>query len=134
MKVKSFMCKKLVTIEMDEPLEQIKYIFDSARFHHLLVTEAGKLFGIISDRDLLKNLSPYVGTNAETARDTATLNKKAHQIMTRKPITLPADAEIDDAIEIFKHHNISCIPVIDNEQKPIGIISWRDILKVLEAV
>ena len=89
MRVKEIMNTSLVTIDMDDSLEVVKDIFDHSSFHHLLVTEGDKLFGIISDRDLLKVLSPYLGTPSETNRDLAILNRKAHQILTRKPITLP---------------------------------------------
>lgn len=123
------MSKNVVTVEMDDSLRMVKEIFNNTRFHHLLVVESGKLFGVISDRDLLKALSPNIGTVSETVSDTATLNKRVHQIMTRKPVVLEQNAEIFEAIEIFKNQNISCIPVVDDEYEPVGIISWRDILK-----
>jgi acetoin utilization protein AcuB len=107
-------------------------IFDSTKFHHLLVVnEDHKLCGVVSDRDLLRALSPYIGTNVETARDIGTLNKRVHQIMTRKPITLNPDASIEDAVELFLTSRISCIPVVNQDFRPLGIISWRDILKTL---
>jgi acetoin utilization protein AcuB len=133
MNVEQIMSKAVVTIEMDDSLKVVKEIFDNTRFHHLLVVESGKLFGVISDRDLLKSLSPNIGTAAETASDVASLKKKVHQIMTRKPVTLGPDAGIHEAIGIFNHHNISCIPIVDGECKPVGIISWRDILKAIES-
>ncbi len=133
MGVEQLMSKKVVTIEMDDTLAVVKEIFDNTRFHHLLVVEAGKLFGVISDRDLLKAISPNVGTAAETASDAASLNKKAHQVMTRQLVTLGPSAGIYDAIEIFNKHNISCIPVVDEDRIPVGIISWRDIFKALES-
>lgn len=133
MSVEKIMSTPVVTIEMDDSLKMIKEIFDNTHFHHLIVVDAGKIFGVISDRDLLKALSPNIGTAAETTRDMATLKKSAHQIMTRKPVTLRLNAGIYNAVEIFNSHNISCIPVIDDENKPIGIISWRDILKELES-
>ncbi len=134
MNLEKIMNKRVVTVEMDDSLEVVKEIFDNVRFHHLLVVESGKLFGVISDRDLLKALGPTVGTAAETTMDLATLNKRVHNIMTRKPVFLSPNAGIYDAIEIFNSHNISCIPVVDEEHKPIGIISWRDILKAIEAM
>ncbi len=134
MAIEKLMSKAVVTIDMDDSLRKVKKIFDSTRFHHLLVVEGGKLFGVISDRDLLKAISPNVGTAAETASDAATLNKKVHQIMTRKLVTLEPGAGIYDAIKIFNKHNISCIPVVDGECKPVGIISWRDILKAIESI
>lgn len=131
MNIKDIMTKTIVIVEMDDSLNMIKEIFDNTRFHHILVIEAGKLYGVISDRDLLKALGPNIGTLAETTTDLAVLNKKAHQIMTRKPVTLTTDAEIQDAVNIFNENNISCIPVVDKTYKPVGIISWRDILKTL---
>ena len=132
MSVKKIMSKPVVTVKMDDSLKMVKELFDNTHFHHLLVVTSGKLLGVLSDRDLLKALSPNIGTAAETTRDAATLNKRAHQIMTRQPVTIAQDAEIYDAIDIFNKYNISCILVVDDEGKAVGIISWRDILKTLE--
>jgi acetoin utilization protein AcuB len=30
-------------------------------------------------------------------------------------------------------HRISCIPIVDDENNPVGIVSWRDVLKSLRA-
>ena len=132
MSVEKIMEKSVVTVELDDSLKTVKEIFDNTHFHHLLVVESGKLFGVVSDRDLLKALSPNIETAIETRRDTATLNKKVHQIMTRKPVTLMQNKGIYDAIEIFNNHNVSCIPIVDDKDNLVGIISWRDILKALE--
>jgi len=131
MGIETIMSKKVVTVDIDHPLSVVKEIFDYTRFHHLLVVESDILCGVISDRDLLKTISPNIGTAAETSRDIETLNKRAHQIMTRQLVTLNPDAKIDDAIKIFNSHTISCIPIIDEQKKPVGIVSWRDILKYL---
>ena len=129
MNLRGIMTSRVVTVELDDPLETVKKIFDSVKFHHLLVVEAGRLCGVISDRDLLRALSPYIGTRSETARDAATLKKRVHQIMTRKPVTLPPEATVGDAAKVFLEHRVSCIPVVDATFKPIGIVSWRDLLK-----
>ncbi len=131
MSVREIMSQKIVTVEMDDKLATVKEIFDNLKFHHLLVIEDGRLAGVLSDRDLLKALSPNLGKMSETTRDKATLEKRVHQIMTRKPVTLPQDASILDAINVFKAHKISCIPIVDSEFKPVGIVSWRDLLKVV---
>lgn len=133
MGIEKIMSKTVVSVEMDDSLRVIKEIFDNTGFHHLIVVESGKLIGVISDRDLLKTLSPNIGTIRETARDAASLSKKVHQIMTREPVVLRQNAEIYEAVEIFNKHKISCIPVVDEEYMPVGIISWRDILKYIGA-
>jgi acetoin utilization protein AcuB len=126
------MTTRLVTVEIDDPLEVVKQIFDSVKFHHLLVVDSNKkLCGVISDRDLLRALSPYIGTASENARDTATLRKRVHQIMTRQPVTLPPDATLADAVTLFLEHRVSCVPIVGPGFRAIGILSWRDVLKSL---
>ena len=129
MNIENIMSKTIVTVEMDDSLKTIKEIFDHVEFHHVLIVESGKLFGLISKTDLYKSLSPHIGTISETNSDAALLNIKAHQIMTRRPLTLKANAGVYDAIKLFNNNNISIIPVINDDGNPVGIISWRDILK-----
>jgi acetoin utilization protein AcuB len=126
------MTRRVVTVELDDSLATVKQIFDSLRFHHLLVIGSDKkLCGVISDRDLLRAISPYAGTLSENARDSATLKKRAHQIMTRSPVTLSPDASVADAIQLFLAHRVSCIPIVDEGFRALGIVSWRDILRSL---
>jgi acetoin utilization protein AcuB len=130
--VGSIMTTRVVTVEMDDRLEVVKQIFDKLNFHHLLVIDDRKrLAGIVSDRDLLKALSPYVGSAAETSRDLATLNKRVHQIMSRKPLTLQPRADITAAMALFLEQRISCIPIVDDDFHPVGILSWRDVMRSL---
>lgn len=131
MKIESIMTKEFVSVSLDDTLFTVKNIFERANFHHLLVVDNKQLSGVISDRDLLKALSPNIGTAAESARDSATLNKKAHQIVNRKLTTLTADANVFDAIDIFNSTKMSCIPIVDGNSQPVGILSWRDIMKTL---
>ena len=130
--IEKLMSKPIVTVELDDTLKVVKRIFERAKFHHLLVVENDVLYGVISDRDLLKAISPHIGTPNETPHDLVTLNKKVHQIMTRKPITLPPQADVYAAIKIFNQHSISCIPIVNDSGRPVGIISWRDILRGIE--
>lgn len=131
MRLQEIMTRKVVSVEMDDKLGVVKQIFDSTKFHHVLVVEQGTLLGVVSDRDLLRALSPYIGSTVETPRDAATLNKRVHQIMTRKPITLRPEAEIADAVTLFLDHGISCIPIVDEQFRPVGIVTWRDVLRSL---
>ncbi len=131
MEIKQIMTVGVVTVELDDKLSVVKEIFDHRKFHHLLAMEDGELIGIVSDRDLFKALSPNIGTSTESYKDTATLNKRVHQIMSHHPIVLREDATVDEAIDLFNSHDISCIPIVNERNSPIGIVSWRDILKSL---
>ncbi|ARN74376.1 CBS domain-containing protein [Oceanicoccus sagamiensis] len=134
MKVKQIMTNPVVAVAMDDSLGKVKRIFEDTHFHHLLVVDDEKLMGVISDRDLLKALSPRIGTPAETSADLAILDRRAHQIMTRKLISLDDSASVKDAVDIFNQHSISCIPIVNKDRKPVGIVSWRDIMQELGKV
>jgi len=125
------MTRNVVAVEMDDSLALVKEIFDNSKFHHLLVLEEGKLFGVVSDRDLLKAISPNIGSMVVTHRDIATLQKRVHQIMTRQPITIAPDNTIVEAAALFNKHRISCLPVVASENRPVGIVTWRDLVKTM---
>ena len=129
MSVTKIMTQRVVTIGMDDKLSTVKDIFDHCQFSHLLVVDGGVLVGVVSDSDLFKALSPNIGTATESYKDAATLNKRVHQIMTRKPFVLNEQASVDDAIDLFNAHRISCIPIVNSGNKVVGIVSWRDVLR-----
>lgn len=133
MNVQRMMTTRIVTVELDDKLKTVKEIFEAMKFRHLLVVERGKLCGVISDRDLLRAISPFIGSPSETVRDVNTLEKRVHQIMSRSPITLRPEATAADAVALFLAHKISCIPVVDDGFRPVGIVSWRDLLKSMAA-
>ncbi len=129
MTVESIMTKKVFKVSMDDTVGAIREIFDKVNFHHLLVVEGNKLVGIISDRDVLKVISPFIGTLSEHNHDLVTLNKKAHQIMNHKPITVFKDSSLQAAATIMLDNNISCLPVVSLEDEVEGIVTWKDILR-----
>lgn len=131
--VEEIMSRHVVSVDMDDTLKDVREIFEHVRFHHILVMENGRLAGVISDRDLLKAVSPYANTQSEHPRDAATLRKRAHQIMTRKPITIAVDASVLEGIRSFTDNRISCLPVLNRDGSVAGILTWRDILKAIVA-
>lgn len=129
--VADIMTANPVTVNMDTELLLIKEIFDHVYFHHLLVeNESDNTFaGVISDRDLLSALSPYIHTAAETLRDKETLTKRAHQIMSRQIDTVTPTTDCNIAVQKMLDADISCLPVVGDDKVILGIVTWKDFLK-----
>lgn len=127
--VGAIMTRTVVTVTMDHTVAQIRDLFHRHGFHHLLVVDNGHAAGLISDRDLLKHMSPFVGTRAERSQDSFCLQRRAHQIMTRSLIWIPAETPITDAIALLLAHGITCLPILDEYQHVMGIVTWRDLLR-----
>lgn len=123
------MTHKVVTVEMDDTLLTIRMIFQHVKFHHLVVVDNRKPVGVISDRDFLKAVSPFLGKNIETTLDLDTLKKRAHQIMTRNPVTVYPETSIESAADLLLEKNISCLPVISSQGDIVGMVTWKDILQ-----
>jgi len=133
MAITSIMSTRVVSVHMDDSLQSLRELFSATGFHHLVVVHDNTLQGIISDRDLLKASSPFIDTISERARDRALLERKAHQIMIRDVITLSPTDSIYRAIELFNDNKISCLPVVEANRHPVGMVSWRDVMAYMQS-
>jgi len=131
MMISEIMSKNVYCINLDKTLVEIREIFAKNHFHHLLVKEERKLVGVISDRDILKEVSPFIATVNEQFRDLQTLKKKAHQIMTRNPITVLPDTPVEEVAKIFIDKKVSCVPVLSHTGALVGIATWRDLIRAI---
>lgn len=128
--VEQIMSSPVQSISMDLSLKEIQTIFEGAGHHHLVVTGEGKeCVGVISDRDVLRHVSPFVGKMAERSSDIATLNRRAHQIMSRQLVAVRPNTLMRDAARVMLDHKISCLPVLDSEHHAIGIVTLRDVVR-----
>ena len=130
MLVRDAMPRHVITISMDAPLSEVQQVFEAAAFHHLIVTEDGAVVGVLSDRDLLENLSPFIGKLSEQTRDIARLNRKVHQVMSRHLRTVTADTPLANAGQMMIRDRIGCLPVVGDGGKVEGILSIRDVARV----
>lgn len=130
LKLGDIMTRDVVTVAMDDTLDEIRAIFEQHRFHHLIVTNHGRVVGVISDRDLLKNVSPFLGRPLmERPQDLNTLNRRAHQIMHRALVTGTEDMAVADAATLALDQDVTCLPVVDDRGRLRGIVTWRDLLR-----
>lgn len=129
MLVNTIMKSDVATVDMDTSLMSISRIFRERGFHHVLVVDDGVLRGVVSERDLLRATSPFLDTPSEQNRDRATLSKRAHQLMTRRPVTVTTETASEDAAQLMLRENISCLPVLSPEGQLAGIVTWKDLLR-----
>ncbi len=132
MQVSDIMTARVVSVDPYDRLGLVREIFNNVGFHHLLVVEKRKLVGVLSDRDFFKAISPMLGRAAARPRDEATLERRVHQIMSREVVTVRSATPLSEVVDTFLAHRISCLPVINDDREPQGIVSWRDLLSLLK--
>jgi acetoin utilization protein AcuB len=129
MLVSAIMSPAVVTVGLDETVASVQHLFERYRFHHLVVLDGGRVVGVVSDRDLLRNVSPFVGKGSERPMDLASLQRRVHQIMTRHPVTCAESEPIASAGLLMLQHHVSCLPVVGDAGKCRGIVTSRDVLR-----
>ena len=51
--------------------------------------------------------------------------------MSRNLVTAKVSTSLNEAVLLFYDNHISCLPIVDKDFRPLGVITWRDILKIL---
>lgn len=129
MLVKNWMNRKVVTIDVNESMQDA---ISTLKEHHILmlpVLGKGKLVGVITDRDL-KKASASDATTLEIHELMYLLSKiKIKDIMTKNPITVPMDFTLEEAAETLLKNKISGVPVMDTGGNVVGTITQDDIFK-----
>lgn len=129
MSLEQLMTRNVVVVDMDDRLHVVRQLFVRHKFHHLLVVDKERrLVSVISDRDYFKATTPNIDRPAASSKDLATLEKRVHQIASRKLVSIDEGATIKQAITSFRQYKVSCLPVVNEENKPVGIITWRDVI------
>src|SRR6266540_3927321 len=128
MKVRELMTGAPITVSPETPVFDARQTMIKERIRHLLVTEAGKLVGIVTDRDIRLNL-PSQATSLSMWEVNYLLAKLTiGKVMTRSVIITGPDQDAHDAAHLLLEHKIGALPVMDGEHL-IGILTETDVLR-----
>ena len=128
MKVVDVMTKNPLTVRPLETIGQADELMNEQKFRQLPVVENSELVGIITDRDIRSFLSGASSESPE-AHEKA-LETKIRDIMTTEPIRLSPDDDLREAVELLIEEKIGGIPVVDEAEGLVGIVTYVDVLRV----
>jgi acetoin utilization protein AcuB len=127
MKVVDIMTKDPLTVMPTETIGQADELMNTNKIRQLPVVQGRDLVGIVTDRDIRSFLSGSLLEGVE-AREEA-LNTKVREIMTTEPMTLSPDDDLQEAVEIMIDEKIGGIPVVDEAEGLVGIVTYVDVLR-----
>ncbi len=139
-KAKDVMTKNVVFVEENTSLEEVAEILDRHVISGIPVIDDSKsVVGIISEKDFLfhmgvKEKRTFMGVVAHclTSKECVAISmrkQKAKDIMTSPAVTVDENVPTSEIANIFIEKNINRAPVVDPEQKLIGIVTRTDIVK-----
>ena len=116
-------------ISAESSVLELVRLLHEREFRHPLVTDAaGRLVGVVSDRDVLRCFGP--GTYPEEHRLAAI---KTSEIMSTDLITLSPRTPLLTAVRMMFDYGINCLPVVEG-YFPVGILTTTDLYLVLETL
>lgn len=116
MHIKELM-KSPYVIDRDLDLAETAKLMSEKGIGCLLLVQKGKLKGLISESDLLKNFGKH---------------KMVSQIMSKNIISIGPENTIEEALKLMKENKIKRLPVVDSQKQLVGIISMTDIAANVE--
>lgn len=143
MLVKDVMVSDVRTTKKDAPLRSVAVIICTNKISGLpVVDDDGKLVAVISEKDILNALLPTYADFLEDpirARDFSGMEKSYREILSRSVESLmtkrvysvsPDDLVMQAASQMALHH-FRRIPVVDHDNRLVGIVSLGDIHKAI---
>ena len=125
--------KDVISIPPTKPIKDTAKVMMEHEFRRLPITDpgSGKLLGIVTVMDILDFFGGGKKFNIieKKYEDNflAAINEPVKEIMTRDLITLSNKASIGETIECMLDHQLGAIPLVDADEKLVGIVTERDI-------
>jgi len=112
---------EILTISPDDTVYNAVKIMDEKAVGSLLILDdAGKLVGIFSERDCFRKVV-LEGIPSKTI--------KVGDVMTKKVIYVSPDNTVDECMALMTEKRFRHLPVIDDKNKILGVISSGDLVK-----
>jgi CBS domain-containing protein len=120
---KDIMSTQLITIRDGDTIEEaLKVLVNQGVTGLPVVDGKGKMVGVISEYDIIRQLSGHKQIKPSTFREKAEFSKK--------PFGLPESTLLKDIVKHFLDSRFRRIPIVDKKGKLTGIITRRDLMRV----
>lgn len=123
--VRQIMTGHVVTVRSDAPVSAAARLMREHNIRHLVVLDGSlQLAGILSNRDVLQQVSGYLARGMEIP-GTCTVA----DFMVKNPATVLTETPLTEAAALMASRKIGCLPVLTTDHRLAGIVSVVDILR-----
>ena len=127
-RVREIMQRKIVTISAGDTLSTVEDIMTLGHVRHMPVVTAGKLVGVVSERDLLRASLSTLNEFGTAQRRAFLYAVEIARVMSAPPIVIEADQTVEEAAKVMAEHKIGCLPVVDLDEL-VGMLTETDVLR-----
>ena len=129
--VQDWMTREIITIAPETSLKEAHDIMTKKSIRRLPVVLHGKVLGIVTLGDIRGAEPSRASSLSVWEMKDLLANLKISEIMTRNPATIQQTASIGEAAQIMLEKKFSGLPVVDEENHLVGIITESDIFRLV---
>jgi CBS domain-containing protein len=120
--VEDIMSRDIVKISADKSIQEVANIMAERNISSILVEDSGKIIGILTERDLVRNVS---------AKDLLASKTPAVSIMSAPIATASKSSLVERAADLMVRNKIRHLAVEDNYGNITGVITATDLARYL---
>lgn len=125
---KQIMTSPVVTLTPEAKISEALQQFQDKAFRHMpVVTTAGRLIGIVSDRDVLRYLAGLTDRYRQLLH---AADARVEQLMTPQVLTASVDTDVRYIARLFVERRIGAMPIVEEDELR-GMITRSDVLRAV---
>jgi CBS domain-containing protein len=116
--------RKPECVDLHTPINEVIALLKRHNVGCVLVTgDEGKLVGIFTERDVLHRVAGLIED-----MDNITMES----LMTSDPTALRPETAVQHALHLMSVHGFRHVPLVDEDERPVGCVSFRDVVRLIE--
>ena len=130
--ISEIMTEEVQVVERDQELQDVVEILTEYSVQHVPIVEGGRLVGLVSAGDIMEYSMNTLSKQFGQPPDTSTIeHAKIEKIMQTGIVTLSPRSTVLAAAEILSRGDIHSVPIIDDQENLIGIVTSTDLINFL---
>jgi CBS domain-containing membrane protein len=120
-----------VTLGPEDTLDLANDVISLGRIRHIPVVDAGRLVGLLSERDLMGAAASHVFGLKQKSKSALLKSVLIRDVMKKRVVTVTPETSIKDTAHLMADKKIGCVPVV-TDGAIVGLVTTTDILRYVE--
>lgn len=129
--VTKIMSSNVAVVQEGQPLSEVRKKMIDLHIHHIPIVKGKKLVGLVSFTDLMKINMVISGADERSIDTIIDQQFKITDIMTSNITKINSAETIRQASELLVKGHFHSLPVVDNDDNIVGIVTSTDLIKYL---
>jgi len=129
--VRQVMTDDVLSVQVEAPLSDVRRLLREHAFHHVPVVHGERLVGMLSSVDLARLGLEAWGVGEDTVDAHLDASFRVEEVMTIGVEAVRPHDSVQKATEILAEGRIHAVPVVDERERLVGMVTSTDLLRYL---